>query len=140
MNKCNVPKKKILVISNKFSQETTVLRKIVVQAKTLLQVIALFTVVILFILCARTSRLYFAVGKKRRHWFATARIIISGWKLAQHFQDIYWLMEHRNLKNWGGKATCKLQHRHSDNVSYRHWLKNKIIVIQESRFPLMWGL
>ena len=35
-----------------------------------LTVIALFTVVILFILCARKSRLYFAVGKKRRHWFA----------------------------------------------------------------------
>ena len=33
---CNIPKKKVLVISNsKFSQETAVLRKIVVRAKTL---------------------------------------------------------------------------------------------------------
>ena len=67
MNKCNVPKKKILVTSNnKFSQETAMLRKIVVQAKTLPLVIALFTVVILFILCARKSWLYFAVGEKKK--------------------------------------------------------------------------
>ena len=48
MNKCNVPKKRILVIiNNKFSQDTAVLRKIVVQAKTWSLVIALFTFVIL---------------------------------------------------------------------------------------------
>ena len=37
MNKCNVPNKKILAVvsSNQFSQETAVLRKIVVQAKAL---------------------------------------------------------------------------------------------------------
>ena len=58
MNKCNVPKKKIIVVSkNIFLQETGVLRKIVVQAKTLLLVIALFTVAML-------SRLYIAIGKK----------------------------------------------------------------------------
>ena len=71
MNNCNVQKKKILAISsNKFSQETAVLRKIVVQAKTLPLVIVLFKVVIPFILCTRKFRLYFAVGKKRRNWFA----------------------------------------------------------------------
>ena len=67
MNKCNVPGNKILVISNKFSQETVVLKKIVVQAKTFSLVIARFTVVILFISRTRKSRIYFAVGKKRRH-------------------------------------------------------------------------
>ena len=62
-NQLNVPKKKILLISNNnFSQEIEVLRIIVVQAKTLPLVIALFTVVILFILCAHKSQLYFAVG------------------------------------------------------------------------------
>ena len=66
MNRCNIPKKKILVTSNKkFSQETAVLRKTVVQAKTLPLVIAVFTVVILLILCSRKSRLYFAVGEKK---------------------------------------------------------------------------
>ena len=35
MNKCNVPKKKNLVISNnKFSQDTVELRKVVVRTKT----------------------------------------------------------------------------------------------------------
>ena len=35
MKKCNLPKKKILVITNnKFSQETVVLRKLVVRSKT----------------------------------------------------------------------------------------------------------
>ena len=62
----NVPKKKILVTSNnKFSKETAVLRKIVVQAKTLPLVIALFTVITLFISCTRKSRQYFAVGEKK---------------------------------------------------------------------------
>lgn len=36
MIKCNAQKKKILVTRNKFSQETAVLRKIVVQAETCL--------------------------------------------------------------------------------------------------------
>ena len=54
MNKCNVPRKKILVVSNnKFSQEIVLLRKIVVQAKTLPLAIALFKVVIFFILSCR---------------------------------------------------------------------------------------
>ena len=67
MNKCNVPKKNVLVISNnKSSQETAVLRKIIVQAEKLPLVIVLFTVVILFILRARKSRLYFAFGKKKK--------------------------------------------------------------------------
>ena len=66
MKEYNVPKKKILVTSNnKFSEETAVWRKIVVQAKTFPLAIALFTVIILFILCARKSQLYFAVGKKK---------------------------------------------------------------------------
>ena len=66
MNKCNVPKKKILLIINEKSlHETAVLIKIIVQAQKFLLVIVLFTVVILFILCARKSRLYFAVGKIR---------------------------------------------------------------------------
>ena len=43
------------------------LRKIVLQAKTLPLVIALFKVVILFILRARKSQLYFAVGKKKEN-------------------------------------------------------------------------
>ena len=119
---------------------------------------AFCTVVILFILCARKSRLYFAVGKKKRHWFAifmifspastlqsvlavrTARIIIRGWKQAWHFQDIYRLREHRNLENWGRNNICKLQHRHSERVAYRHQLKMIIIIIQGSRFPPMQGL
>ena len=141
MNKCNVPKKKILVTSNKiFSQEIAVLRKTVLETKTLPLVIALFTVVILFILCACKSQLYVAVGKKTRHWFAififfspvsilpsilavrTARIIIRRWKQAQHFRKIYWLREHRNLESWVGNVLCKLQHRHSDTVAYRHQL------------------
>ena len=69
MSKCNITKEKVLIISNnKCSQETAVLRKIVVQGKTMLLVIALFTFVILFILCAGKSRLHFAVDqKKRRH-------------------------------------------------------------------------
>ena len=67
MNKCNVPKKNVLVISNnKSSQETAVLRKIIVQAEKLPLVIVLFTVVILFILRACKSRLYFAFGKKKK--------------------------------------------------------------------------
>ena len=67
MNKCNVPKKNVLVISNnKSSQETAVLRKIIVQAEKLPLVIVLFTVVILFILRARKSRLYFTFGKKKK--------------------------------------------------------------------------
>ena len=71
MNNCNVQKKKILAISsNKFSKKIAVLRKIVVQAKTLPLVIVLFKVVILFILCTRKSRLYFAIGKNWRNWFA----------------------------------------------------------------------
>ena len=114
MNKCNIPKKKIFVTSNKkFSQETAVLRKTVVQAKALSLVIALFTVVILLVLCARKSRLYFAVGQKKEDtdlrfflFFSqvstlrsilaakTARIIIRGWKPAQYFQDIYWFRKH----------------------------------------------
>ena len=95
------------------------MRKIAVQTKTLPLVIALFTVVILFIMCARKSQLYFAVGKKKEdtdltcyiYYFLqvstlrsilaaiTARIIIRGWKPAQHFLDIYWLREQRSLKN-----------------------------------------
>ena len=39
--------------------------KNVVQSKTLPLIITLFTVVILFILCAGKSRLYFPVGKER---------------------------------------------------------------------------
>ena len=113
-NKCNVPNKKILVTSNnKFLQETAVLRRIVAQTKTLPLVTALFTVAILFILCALKSRLYFAVGEKKEdtdlRFFLifsqvstlrsilaakTAGIIIKGWKPAHHFQNIYWLREH----------------------------------------------
>ena len=52
-------KKKILVTSNnKFSEETAVWSKIVVQAKTFPLAIALFTVIILFILCARKSAIF----------------------------------------------------------------------------------
>ena len=51
MNKCNVRKKKILVISNNKCSLTLV--------------IALFTVVILFIRRARKSRLYFAACEKK---------------------------------------------------------------------------
>ena len=66
MSKCNVTKKKVLIISNnKCLQETAVLRKIVVQGKTMLLVIALFTFVILFILCTGKSRLHFAVDQKK---------------------------------------------------------------------------
>ena len=72
-----------------------------------LTVIPLFTVVILFILCALKPRSYFVVDKRKRHRFAifiislqvstipsilaakTTRIITRGWKPAQHFQDIY---------------------------------------------------
>ena len=88
-----------------------------VQAKTLPLVIAFFTVVIVFILRAPKSRLYFAVGKKKktlifsffiflpvsisRNTLAvrTARIIIKGWKPAHYFHDNYWLWEHRNFEN-----------------------------------------
>ena len=67
MNKCKVTKQKILITSNnKLSQETPVLSKIVVKAKTLRLVIALFTVVILFNFCARKYRLYFSVGDKKK--------------------------------------------------------------------------
>ena len=84
-------------------------------------------------LCTHKFRLCFAVGKKRKHWFAiifsfwlvsylqsiwvvrTARIIIRGLKPAQHFHDIYWLKNHRNLKNRGRKAICKLQHWYGDS-------------------------
>ena len=67
MNKCNVPKKKVLVISNnKSSQETVVLKKIIEPAEKLPLVIVLFTVAILFILRARKSQLYFAFGKKKK--------------------------------------------------------------------------
>ena len=104
MNKC-VVKKNPVIINNKFSQETAALRKIVVEAKTLSLIIALFTVAIVLILCARKFRLYFAVGKKRRHRFAifiifspvcTLRSVLAerGLKPAQHFQEIYLLREH----------------------------------------------
>ena len=52
---------------------------------------------------------------------STARIIVRGWRPAQHFQDIYWLREHRNLEYRGKKAICKLQYRHSDIVAHQHW-------------------
>ena len=42
------------------------LRKVVVQAKTLPLVTALFTVVILFILCVRKSWLCFVIGEKKK--------------------------------------------------------------------------
>ena len=66
MNNCNVPNKKILVTSNnKFSQEIAVLRKIVVQANTLPLVIAIFTVEILFILCAHSLGYILPLVKKK---------------------------------------------------------------------------
>ena len=88
-----------------------------VEAETLPLVFAFFTDVILFILCARKSRLCFTVGKKRKHQFAvfiifspvatlrsilavqTVRIIIRGWRSVQHFQDNYCLRKHRNLEH-----------------------------------------
>ena len=63
-----MPKQKIIVIShNKFSQESAVLRKIVVQTRTLLLAIPLFTVVILFVVCARKPGYILPLVKKRRH-------------------------------------------------------------------------
>ena len=43
--------------------------------------------------------------------------------MAQHFQDKYWLREHKNLGDYGGRVICKLQHRHGDIVTYQHQLK-----------------
>ena len=78
-----------------------------VQAKALHPVISLFTVAIFLIFYGRKSQVYFVVGKKRSHWFATfiiflpvstfrsilairtARIIIRRWKPPPYFQDIY---------------------------------------------------
>ena len=107
------------------------LRKIVVEAKTLSLIIALFTVAIVLVLCARKFRLYFAVGKKRRHRFAifiifspvcTLRSVLAerGLKPAQHFQEIYLLREHWNLENWGGNATCKLQTQCHTGIDYKN--------------------
>ena len=101
------------------------------KAEALPLVITLYTVIILFILCSCKSQLCFVVGKKGRHCFAifiifspvsilrsvlavrSARIILRGWNSSLHFTDIYWLMEHINLGNWGGKAICKIQYRHT---------------------------
>ena len=44
-------------------------------------------------------------------------MIIRGWRLAQHFQDIYSIREHRNIENWGGKTICKLQYQYSGIVA-----------------------
>ena len=94
MNKCNVLKKKILVTSNnKFSQETVVLRKIVVQAKTLPLVIALFTVAIFFILCARKSRLYFAFGEKNKTLNYTFSYFFAGLDPPKSFSSKNWRAE-----------------------------------------------
>ena len=88
MNKCNVPKKKILVTSNNiFSQEIAVLRKIVLETKTLPLVISLFTVIILFILCARKSRLYLAIGQKRGHLFAIFIFFFAGVHPSKYFSS-----------------------------------------------------
>ena len=88
MKKCNVPKKKISVTSNnKFSQETIVLRKIVVQARTLPLVVAHFTVVILFILCARKSWLYFAVGEIKKALISAFSYFFAGLHPPKYFSS-----------------------------------------------------
>ena len=99
MNKCTVSKKKILVTSNKkFSQETVVLRKIVVQAKTLPLVIVLFTVEILFILCARRSRLYFAAGEKNKTLICAFIYFFAGLHPPKYFSNKNCLNNHKRVE------------------------------------------
>ena len=89
MYKCNVSKKKTLIIStvsnNNFSQETAVLRKSVAQYKTLPP--ALFAVVIVFILCACKSRLYFAVGQKKKTLIPYFYYFFVGLRPAKYFSN-----------------------------------------------------
>ena len=141
-------KKNPVIIDNKFSPETEVLRKIVVEAKTLSLIIALFTVEILLVLCARNFRLYFAVGKKIRHRFAifiifspvcTLRSVLAerGLKPAQHFQKIYLLREHWNLENWGGNAIGKLQTQCHTSIDYKNSNNSRKLVSTQARVALV---